>query len=184
MLALGESTKNTLGRNDMGRHGPLPRRDSSESKRGRNTYFRKGATPPAGTVEPPDDVKRDSAAFAFWQEHVPPLVAAKRLRPEHAAVFAVVCHVAAEVRSLAERVAAEGPVVSTGRSMKANPAVRLLRDARRDLFQFASAFGLTAVSDARLPQEPPEPSRGDTLLNRFIAGDRLTPDELAELGDG
>ena len=167
----------------MGRHGPLPQRGSSESKRGRNTYFRKGPARDVVAVEPPDDVKRDAAALAFWQEHVPLLVAAKRLRPEHAATFAVVCHVAAEVRALADRVAAEGPVVSTGRSVKANPAVRLLRDARRDLFSFASAFGLTTVSDARLPAEPPEPSRADTLLDRFIRGDKLTPTELAELGD-
>jgi P27 family predicted phage terminase small subunit len=168
----------------MGRHGPLPKRDSSESKRGRNTLYRKGPARDVVAVEPPDDVKRDAVALAFWREHAPLLVAAKRLRPEHAATFAVVCHVAAEVRALAERVAAEGPIVSTSRSVKPHPAVRMLRDARRDLFQFASAFGLTAVADARLPQEPPEPSRGDSLLNRFIRGDRLTPDELAELGDG
>lgn len=167
----------------MGTHGPLPRRDSTESKRGRNTMYRKRPAGPAGTVEPPDDVKRDPVALAFWHAHAPALVAAKRLRPEHATTFGVVCSVAAEVRALADRVAAEGPVVSTGRSMKANPAVRLLRDARRDLFQFASSFGLTAVADARLPQEPPEPSRGDVLLQRFIRGDKLTPAELAELGD-
>jgi phage terminase small subunit len=71
--------------------------------------------------------------------------------------------VAAECYALADRVAAEGPVVSTGRSVKANPAVRLLRDARRDLFQFASAFGLTALSDARLPVEPAADDEPNTL---------------------
>lgn len=167
----------------MGRHGPLPRPGSTETKRGRNTFHRKGPAGPAVVVEPPDDVKRDAAALAFWEEHAPHLVAAKRLRPEHARTFAVVCHVAAECQALAARVAAEGPTVSTGRTVKANPCVRLLRDARRDLFQFASAFGLTAVADARLPQEPPEPSRGDALLDRFIRGEQLSPEELAELGD-
>lgn len=165
----------------MGTHGPLPRRGSSESKRGRNTYFRKGPARDAVAVEPPDDVRADPAAFDFWHRHAPALVAAKRLRPEHAATFGVVCHVWAECQALAARVAAEGPVVSTGRSVKANPAVRLLRDARRDLFQFASAFGLTTVADARLPHEP-EPDRGDMLLQRFIRGDRLTREELDELG--
>jgi phage terminase small subunit len=163
----------------MGVHGPLPRRDSTETRRGRNTFHRKGADRPAVTVEPPVDVTRDAAALRFWQEHVPHLVAAKRLRPEHARTFAVVCHVAAECEALAARVAAEGPVVSTGRSVKANPAVRLLRDARRDLFQFASAFGLTTVADARLPAEP-ERDADDTLLDKFVRGERLPPLDDAE----
>jgi phage terminase small subunit len=165
----------------MGRHGPLPRRGSSESKRGRNTFYRKGPARPAGAVEPPDDVARDPVALAFWHAHAPALVAARRLRPEHAATFAVVCHVAAECQALAARVAAEGPVVNTGRSVKANPACRLLRDARRDLFTFASAFGLTTVADARLPAEP-EPDDRDSPLQRFIRGEKLTPEELEELG--
>jgi phage terminase small subunit len=153
----------------MGAHGPIPRRDSSETRRGRNTFHRKGADRPADAVAVPDDVRCDPAAMAFWAAHAPALVAAKRLRPEHAATFAVVCHVAAEVKALAARVAAEGLVVSTGRSVKANPAVRMLRDARRDLFQFASAFGLTAVADARLPQEPPgDDELGE--LQHFIGG--------------
>jgi phage terminase small subunit len=140
----------------MGTRGPVPRRDSKNSRMRRNTAYRVGPARDAGAVEPPDDVRRDRVALAFWHAHAPALVAAKRLRPEHAATFAVVCHVAAECQALAERVAAEGPVVSTGRSVKANPAVRLLRDARRDLFTFAGQFGLTAVSDARLPSEPPD----------------------------
>jgi phage terminase small subunit len=153
----------------MGRFGPLPRRDSTETARGRNTYFSAATGRDAVPVDPPDDVKRDPAALAFWDAHAPALVAAGRLRPEHASTFGVVCHVAAECRALAARVAAEGPVVSTGRSVKANPCLRLLRDARRDLFSFASAFGLTAVADARLPQEHPETGSTDELAD-FIAG--------------
>lgn len=153
----------------MGRFGPLPRRHSTETERGRNTYFRAATTRDAVPVDPPDDVKRDPAALAFWDAHAPALVAAGRLRPEHAETFGVVCHVAAECRALADRVAAEGPVVSTGRSIKANPCVRLLRDARRDLFQFASAFGLTAVADARLPQEHPG-ADAPSELDDFLAG--------------
>ena len=91
----------------MGRYGPLPHRGSSESKRGRNTFYRKGPARDAVAVAPPDDVKRDPAALAFWEAHAPALVAAKRLRPEHAHTFAVVCHVAAECQALAARVAAE-----------------------------------------------------------------------------
>lgn len=151
----------------MGRHGPLPKPGSTESQRGRNTLHRKGPQRAEVAVLPPATVACDPAALAFWKAHVPTLVAAKRLRPEHAATFAVVCHVASECEALAARVAAEGPVVSTGRSVKANPACRLLRDARRDLFQFASAFGLTTMADARLPAEPPPPSDDDALLAKF-----------------
>lgn len=156
----------------MGVHGPLPRRGSSESKRGRNTYFRKGPKRPDVAVEPPDDVVREPAALAFWNAHAPALVAAKRLRPEHAATFGVVCHVAAECKALAARLAAEGPVVSTGRSVKPHPLFRLLRDARRDLFAFAGAFGLTAVADARLPVEPAddEDDAEAQLLRKFMRG--------------
>lgn len=154
----------------MGLHGPLPREGSTETARGRNTFHRKGPARDAVAVEPPADVAGDPAALAFWEAHAPALVANKRLRPEHAATFGVVCSVWAECQSLAARVAAEGPVVSTGRSVKANPAVRMLRDARRDLFQFASAFGLTAIADARLPAEPAEHTDEAAELDRFIHG--------------
>ena len=151
----------------MGLHGPLPRPGSGESRRGRNTLYRKGQARTAGNVVPPADVASNPTALAFWHAHVPALVASKRLRPEHAATFGVVCSVWAECQALAARVAAEGPVVNTGRSVKANPACRLLRDARRDLFTFASAFGLTTMADARLPAEPPPPSDDDALLAKF-----------------
>ena len=166
----------------MGTRGPIPEPDSGATKRGRNTATRKGPARGAATVGPPAFIHGNAAAMQFWQEHAPPLVAAKRLRPEHAATFGIVCELAAECRALVERVAAEGAVVSTGRGTRANPACRLLRDARRDLFNFGQAFGLTAMSDARLPAEP-EPDEKDSLLNRFIRGAKLTPDELEELGD-
>lgn len=156
----------------MGLHGPLPKPGSTESQRGRNTLRRKGPPRADVAVPPPAGVARDPAALAFWEAHVPALVAAKRLRPEHAATFAVVCHVASECESLAARVAAEGPVVSTGRSVKANPACRLLRDARRDLFQFAAQFGLTTMADARLPAEPEKANDDDALLAAFMATTR------------
>lgn len=139
----------------MGTRGPLPRRDSKNSRMGRNTLYRIRPAAPVCNVAPPDNVARDPAALRFWQEHAPQLIAAKRLRPEHAVTFGVVCQLAADCQALAERITAEGAVVSTGRGMKAHPACRLLRDARRDFFTFAGQFGLTAVTDARLPAEPP-----------------------------
>jgi phage terminase small subunit len=147
----------------MGSRGPVARPDSSESRRGRNTRFRKGAAPEPAAVKPPVFVKSNPAALAFWREHAPALIASRRLRPEHAVTFGTLAEMAAECRALAERVAAEGVVVETPRGTRANPACRLLRDARRDLFAAARDFGLTALSDARLPIDPVDNGKPDAL---------------------
>lgn len=161
----------------MGSRGPIARPDSSESRRGRNTRYRKAPAPKPVGVAPPAFVAANPVALAFWNEHAPTLTEAKRLRPEHAATFGVVCEMFAECRSLAERVKAEGAVVSTGRGTRANPACKLLRDARRDLFAAARDFGLTALSDARLPIDPSserEPNQLDAFLSRYDSAPRGT----------
>jgi P27 family predicted phage terminase small subunit len=153
----------------MGSRGPLPNPNSSESKRRRNTMYRK-ASPSVGTsratIEPPDFIRSKPAALAFWQRHAPHLIAAKRLQPLQADCFAIICEQAAEVRWLSDAVAAEGLLVETPRGSRANPKVALLRDARRDLLAAARGFGLDAASDARLPVEPPPPER-DELAEFF-----------------
>ena len=72
----------------MGSRGPLPDPNSSETRRGRNTMYRKTSTergstgsPKQGRVEPPDFIKSKPAALAFWMKHAPALIAAKRLQP-------------------------------------------------------------------------------------------------------
>jgi phage terminase small subunit len=143
----------------MGSRGPIPDPNSSESRRGRNTLYRKASTgggsqkPPP--VEPPDFIKSKPDALAFWQKHAPALIAAKRLQPLQADCFAIVCEQAAEVRLLSDAVASEGLLIEAARGPRPNPKVRLLRDARRDLLAAARGFGLDAASDARLPAEPP-----------------------------
>jgi len=154
----------------MGTRGPIPDPSSSESRRRRNTLYRKpsGTTDaPVPGVEPPGFVRTNPAALAFWKKHAPALVAAKRLQPLQADCFGVVCEMAADVRMLSEVVAAEGLLIATDRGPRANPKVALLRDARRDLLAAARGFGLDAASDARLPVEPPPPSPEDELLARF-----------------
>lgn len=156
----------------MGSRGPLPKPGSSESKRGRNTLYRKpsksGEEPAA--VEPPGFVTTNPRALAYWQEVAPALIASKRLKPEQAHILGVVCEMAGEVRTLAETVAAEGLLIEGPRGPRANPRVRLLRDARRDLLAAARGFGLDALSDARLPTD--EPEQPDDELQRFIRGER------------
>lgn len=92
----------------MGTRGPLPRRDSKNLRMGQNTLYRPRPAAPVCDVAAPDNVARDPATLRFWREHAPQLIAAKRLRPEHAVTFGVVCQLAADCQPLAERITAEG----------------------------------------------------------------------------
>lgn len=73
----------TLENRDMGSRGPLPRRDSTESRRGRNTYRARPVRVPI-EVPPPANVAANPFALAFWHEHADTLIAAGPLRPEFA----------------------------------------------------------------------------------------------------
>ena len=153
----------------MGTRGPLADPNSSESKRGRNTLYRRkasGSTSTLPRVEPPAFIKSNPAAMAFWSRHAPDLIAARRLQPLQADCFGIICEMAGEVRSLSEAVAAEGLLIETARGPRANPRVRLLRDARRDLLAACRGFGIAdAASDARLPAEPPESE--PSIIDKF-----------------
>lgn len=138
----------------MGSRGPLPRRDSSESRRGRNTYRRRAR--PAVEVPPPPAVERCPVALGYWHEHADRLVAAGRLRPEFADTFGLLAVMVAECQAFADRLTAEGVVVRTARGLRVNPVAHLLRDWRRDMLALAREFGLTPSSDARLPVEEGE----------------------------
>lgn len=160
----------------MGSRGPLPNPSSSESKRRRNTMYRKPgaskAEPPA--VEPPDFIRGNAPALHFWQQHAPALMRAGRLKPEMASTFGLLCEMAGEVRQLSEAVAAEGLTVEGPRGPRANPKVRLLAAARRDLLAASRGFGLDSLSDARLPAEPPAEKEDaeSRLLRQFMVGAR------------
>lgn len=170
----------------MGSRGPRPDPHSSESRRGRNTLHRKppgsgkqtGSPGKASPVEPPDFIAGNPPALAFWHKHAPALIAAKRLQPLQADCFGIICEQSAEVRVLSEAVAVEGLLIETARGPRANPKVRLLRDARRDLLAAARGFGLDAASDARLPAEPPP--AGPSIIDRFRAirgGSTVSPSD-------
>jgi phage terminase small subunit len=139
----------------MGSRGPLPRRDSSESRRGRNTY-RARPVRLAVDVSPPPNVAADPVALAFWREHADTLVAAGRLRPEFADTFGVLAVMVAECRAMTDRMNAQGILLPTRRGGRANPLCRLVRDWRRDIVALAREFGLTPITDARMPVEGAE----------------------------
>jgi len=165
----------------MGSRGPLPDPSSSESRRGRNTLRRPaGKTAPADAVTPPAFILGNATAMEFWERHAPALVAARRLTGLQADTLAVICEQFSEVRLLTDMVAAEGVTIDTPRGRQANPALRALRDARRDLLAAARGFGLDAASDARLPAEAPPPppmSVVQQFMARKRARDEVTPDD-------
>lgn len=156
----------------MGSRGPIPRADSHDSKRGRNTRYRKDAggkkKTDTGKIQPPGYLRGNKAALEFWKRHAPDLIEAKRLQPVHADLFGTICEMAADVRRLTDAVSQEGDLIEGRRGPMANPKVRLLRDARRDLLAAARGFGLDAASDARLPVEPPEEDPEDDPLAPYL----------------
>ena len=152
----------------MGSRGPIPRPGSHDSKRGRNTLHRKPSADKFDKVTMPAYLKGNSVAAAYWKRHAPDLIAAKRLQPLQAELFGTICEMAADVRRLTAAVCKEGDVIDGQRGPMANPKVRLLRDARRDLLSAARGFGLDAASDARLPVEPPQEAPEDDPLAKFL----------------
>lgn len=145
----------------MGSRGPLPQPGSSESARGRNTLRRKGPARRAKPVQMPPAVKACAPAAAFWKLHAATLIASRRLRPELAHTFGLLCLLAADCDRYAASLAEEGDIVTTERGPQAHPAARLLRDARRDYVALARDFGLTAASDARIPAEADDEKQAD-----------------------
>ena len=152
----------------MGSRGPIPRPDSHDSRRGRNTRYRQPAADKGDEVKPPTYLTKNKVALSFWKQHAPDLIAAKRLQPLQAELFGTICEMAADVRRLTAAVCREGDVIDGQRGPMANPKVRLLRDARRDLLSAARGFGLDAASDARLPVEPPQEDPEDDPLAKFL----------------
>lgn len=140
----------------MGSRGPAPKPDSSESKRRRNTMYRKApAAPPAACIAPPASVTKVPAALGFWERNAPILQADGRLRPEQLDAFAILCRLHADIEQLADQVDAEGWITATDKGQAASPVAKLLRDSRRDFVTLARDFGLTAAAAARIPQDPP-----------------------------
>lgn len=137
----------------MGSRGPAPRPDSSETKRRRNTMYRKTPAVPAGDIVAPESVTKVPAAAAFWGRTAPILIADGRLTADRIDAFAILCRLHAEIEQLADQVMAEGWITATDKGQAASPVAKLLRDSRRDFVTLARDFGLTAAAAARIPQE-------------------------------
>ena len=134
----------------MGKRGPMPKSGSRDTLLGINT-FKKSSTEPI-PVHPPALVLADEVALKFWHEHAPPLIESRRLRPEQAHSLGLLCCLHSEIIVLSAGVASAGHVIDTQRGPIPNPAAKMLRDSRRDFVALAREFGLTAASEARLPE--------------------------------
>lgn len=145
----------------MGRRGRHPDPNSKRSQAalaraaaiGMAPASRPQAAPQLEPVAAPEDVIARSIAARFWDEHAQPLAAAGRLRPEQAEGLAILSHLYADCRDLAQQLAQEGWMTSTEKGQQANPVARLLRDARRDFVALAREYGLTPAAETRFPPE-------------------------------
>lgn len=156
----------------MGRRGPPPRPDSNETARGRNTYHaKKVALPPPVPVEMPATLARYSEAAWFWKQYAPHLIEAGYLRPQHAEAFASMCELYGDMLRYKAILAAEGEIVASPRGLPvAHPAVKMLRDTRRDFAQLAKEFGMTALATARIPKEEDDGEAANPLQAFGITG--------------
>jgi hypothetical protein len=154
----------------MGRRGPIPRADSSETLRGRNTFHRATPSPEPVPVAPPAIVQADEVALRFWNEHAATLIEGRRIRPEQAQSFGLLCQLHSEIVLLTASVTGNGHVIDTPKGPVLNPAAKMLRDARRDFVSLAKEFGMTAASEARMPKEPPANVDEDEAELRAFTG--------------
>lgn len=164
----------------MGRRGRHPDPNSKRSQAalaraaaiGSQRLTAPATSSPSKTPSPPADVKARPTAAAFWKSRAPQIAASGRFKPEHVEGLALLSHLYADCRELAEQLAAEGWITATDKGQQASPVARLLRDARRDFVALAREYGLTPAAETRFPpemeahgQEDPE----EAALRAFIA---------------
>lgn len=145
----------------MGRRGRHPDPNSKRSQAAMARVAAIGMAKPVAAEKPaatrtpkaPADVAARPVAAAYWKGHADSLVESGRLRADNAEGLALLCHLYADCRELAEQLAAEGWMTSTEKGQAANPVARLLRDARRDFVALAREYGLTPAAETRFPPE-------------------------------
>ena len=140
----------------MGKRGPAPRPDSKNTAIGRNTYHRKTAPLPEvepGSIPVPSNIKRDTIAHRFWRDHAEMLIGFKRLRPESAVTFGLLCTLYADTERLRAKVDEEGWTLESPKGPIQNPTAAQLHRVRSQYIALAKEFGLTAAAEARIPVE-------------------------------
>lgn len=123
---------------------------------------------PTLEVPPPDYLTED--ARRVWLMLAPDLITMKILRRSDAALFGIFCETFAEYAHALRRLQAEGYDYESesqhGKLKRVHPLVLVLDRARRTLFQYGAAFGLTPSDRYRVLQHiaaggsgplPPDP---------------------------
>ena len=154
----------------MTRRGRPPSPNSRASRAGK---YRTLTVPdmPLHLAVPPA-VMSKPAAFEYWNQHAPALVADGRLTPASVEPFATLCRYHAEVIEHQAELDKEGAIIQNFRGQPiGNPRVQILLRVRRDFVSLARDFGLTPASYAKLPTqkkaEDDEAQREEALLRTF-----------------
>jgi len=139
----------------MGLRGPLPRHRSAT------------IASPADPLPPPAWLPAD--AKAVWREHEPRLRAAGRLRPEHSDVLGQWCACAAELRELANVIAAEGSTSRGPHGTTPSAAHVAACRLRATMLALGKSLGLDPARAPRLDAMPPPAGEERDELAEFAA---------------
>ena len=139
----------------MGLRGPLPRRAQAS------------IAAPADRLPPPGWLPAD--AKLVWLESEPRLRAAGRLRPEHSDTFGQWCSCAAELRELANVIAAEGSTSRGPHGTTPSAAHTAACRLRATMLALGKSLGLDPASAARLDALAPPASTEADAVTAFVA---------------
>jgi P27 family predicted phage terminase small subunit len=139
----------------MGLRGPLPRRAQAS------------IASPVDQLPPPSWLPAD--AKLVWLEAEPRLRAAGRLRSEHSDTFGQWCSCAAELRELANVIAAEGSTSRGPHGTTPSAAHTAACRLRATMLTLGKSLGLDPLSAARLDAMAPAASEAVDEVAKFAA---------------
>jgi P27 family predicted phage terminase small subunit len=153
-----------MARPRTARPGPRPRPTRLKVLTGDRSVNDREPAPAPGPVEAPDDLDRDQrAAFDDIVRAVPGGV----ITASDTIGLTVFAHRLAEFRAAAALAATVGPLVRDEKGLpRVNPAVRVAREAGRDVLRWSAEFGMTPSSRSLLVD--PRHAGAAEIAGRYI----------------